>query len=286
MGASGALHGVSSSTIAIIFGFYQDLTQAVSNVLPGKREPSKNDYVLLTLVSAGLLAGLVTLAPLLAYLLVHHFIPTSSFLFGSLIFSASLGMRKIRSWRPFVILFFFLGAGASFSVTLLKPVKLPDNHFFTFLSGFISGLGSGIPGISGAFWLYLTGKFESVLFAFKQLKISSILSFSLGAVAGFSTMCRIISRIFTDYFSTAVALLAGLAIGALNKLWPWRQVSEYVSNSKGTQIPAYDHSIMPWNYLELTGKDPQVFQAILMMAVGVFIVALTEKIAARIKQKI
>jgi putative membrane protein len=36
----------------------------------------------------------------------------------------------------------------------------------------------------------------------------------------------------------------------------------------------------------LTGKDPQVFQAILMMALGVFIVVLIEKIAAGLKSKI
>jgi putative membrane protein len=37
--------------------------------------------------------------------------------------------------------------------------------------------------------------------------------------------------------------------------------------------------------LEITGKDPQVFYAILMMALGVFIVVLIEKIAARLKTK-
>jgi putative membrane protein len=35
----------------------------------------------------------------------------------------------------------------------------------------------------------------------------------------------------------------------------------------------------------VTGKDPQLFQAILMMALGVFIIVLIEKIAARLKTK-
>jgi putative membrane protein len=44
--------------------------------------------------------------------------------------------------------------------------------------------------------------------------------------------------------------------------------------------------ILPWNYFVTTGKDPQVFQAILMMAISVFIVVLFVKIAARLKTKI
>jgi putative membrane protein len=75
-------------------------------------------------------------------------------------------------------------------------------------------------------------------------------------------------------------------LGSLNKVWPWREVLEYITDSKGEQVPAFDRSILPWHYLSTTGKDPQVFQAILMMALGVFIVVLIEKVAARLKTKI
>ena len=70
-----------------------------------------------------------------------------------------------------------------------------------------------------------------------------------------------------------------------SNLWPWREVFEYATTIQGKRIPAFDKSILPWRYLELTGKDPQVFYAILMMALGVFMVVLIEKIAARLKTK-
>ena len=89
-----------------------------------------------------------------------------------------------------------------------------------------------------------------------------------------------------NYRSASIALLAGLMFGSLNKVWPWREVLEYVTNSKGEQVPAFDKSILPWHYFATTGKDPQVFQAILMMALGVFLVVLIEKIAVRLKTKI
>ncbi|HET9487092.1 MAG TPA: DUF368 domain-containing protein, partial [Chryseosolibacter sp.] len=91
--------------------------------------------------------------------------------------------------------------------------------------------------------------------------------------------------LLTEFHNATVALFAGLMIGSLNKIWPWREVLEYATTIQGTRIPAFDKSILPWRYLELTGKDPQVFYAILMMAAGVFMVVLIEKIAARLKTK-
>ena len=81
-------------------------------------------------------------------------------------------------------------------------------------------------------------------------------------------------------------LLVGFMIGSLNKVWPWREVLEYVTNSKGEQVPVFDKSVLPWHFMATTNRDPQIFQAILMMALGVFIVVLLEKIATRLKTKI
>ena len=97
---------------------------------------------------------------------------------------------------------------------------------------------------------------------------------------------RFLTWTLDNYHNVTVALLTGFMLGSLNKVWPWREVLEYVTNSKGDQVPAFDRSILPWHYFSTTGKDPQVFQAILMMAISVFIVVLFVKIAARLKTKI
>jgi putative membrane protein len=122
--------------------------------------------------------------------------------------------------------------------------------------------------------------------SFSQLNAAIIAVFFLGCLVGLWVASRFMYRILSDYYSTTVALLSGLMLGALNKLWPWRKILEYATNGNGEQIPAFDESVLPWRYLALTGKDPEVFLAILMMAVGVFIVVLIEKIAAGLKTKI
>jgi putative membrane protein len=121
--------------------------------------------------------------------------------------------------------------------------------------------------------------------ALTEFRVITILVFTAGCITGLLTFSRILSWIFSKYHSIAVALLGGFMLGSLNKVWPWRKPLEYITNSRGEQIVAYDESVLPWNYLSDTGKDPQLFQAILMMALGVFLVVMIEKIAVRLKTK-
>ncbi|HPI78898.1 MAG TPA: DUF368 domain-containing protein, partial [Cyclobacteriaceae bacterium] len=56
-------------------------------------------------------------------------------------------------------------------------------------------------------------------------------------------------------------------------------------NPEGEQVPAIDHSIWPGQYFEKTGSDPQIFQAILFVALGILIVVFVEKLAIAFKTK-
>jgi putative membrane protein len=122
--------------------------------------------------------------------------------------------------------------------------------------------------------------------ALTTFNIPVVLVFVAGCFLGLLGFSRFLTWILKNYHDATVALLAGFMLGSLNKVWPWREVLEYVTNREGEQVPVFDRSIWPWKYFETTGKDPQVFQAIMMMALGVFIVVLIEKIAERLKTKI
>ncbi|MDZ7646899.1 MAG: DUF368 domain-containing protein [Cytophagales bacterium] len=87
------------------------------------------------------------------------------------------------------------------------------------------------------------------------------------------------------YRFPTLALLAGFMIGALNKVWPWKQVISFRLDHEGVQVPAFDKSILPWDYFTATGQDPQVFKAILCAAVGCLLVIAIEKTAAMLKTK-
>lgn len=296
MGAADAIPGVSGGTIAFITGIYDELLSAINSFdLEAFRLlftfrlrefwQKVNGNFLLVLVS-GLALGVILNLMLIDYLLTHHPIPVWSFFFGLILVSAPLVLREIRAWNPGVIVMLLAGTVMGYFITVLTPTTTPDGLWFIFACGAIAICAMILPGISGAFILLLLGKYQYVAGAVKELNIVIILVFIAGCVSGLLSFTRFLSWILKNYHNATVALLAGFMLGSLNKIWPWREVLEYTTNSKGEQVAAFDKSIWPWNYVDITGKDPQIFQAILMMAVGVFIVVIIEKIASRHKTKI
>jgi putative membrane protein len=209
----------------------------------------------------------------------------SSFFFSLVIIAALLLLRKITRWNLTVAVFILIGLSISLTLTLLPQFDTPDNLLFSFIAGIFTCFTFVLPGVSGAFILIFIGKYQYILTSFGSLEIAVIAFFIAGGILGIWAAGQYIGNMLADGFNATVALLAGLMIGSLNKIWPWRVVYEYATTLRGKQIPGLDKSILPWQYMELTGKDPQIFYAVLMMALGVFIVVLIDKIAERLKTR-
>jgi putative membrane protein len=296
MGAADVVPGVSGGTVAFITGIYDELLYSINSVdttafrllikFRLKEFWKKINGNFLIVLLAGIGTSLLSLAKLMIYLLQHHPIKIWSFFFGLILISAPLVLREIRKWNGGAVVSFVIGSGIAYAITVLSPTQTPNGIWFVFISGAIAICAMILPGISGAFILLLLGKYAYMISALTQAKIGIIAAFMAGCIVGILSFSRFLSFILKNYHSATVALLAGFMLGSLNKVWPWREVLEYITNSEGQQVPVFDRSILPWNYFEITGKDPQVFQAILMMALGVFIVVLIEKIAERLKTKI
>lgn len=295
MGAADVVPGVSGGTVAFITGIYDELLHSINSVdAEAFRLLMKfriadlwkkvNGNFLVVLLS-GIATSLLSLAKLMVYLLAHHPIAIWSFFFGLILISAPLVMREVKQWNLGSVATFVLGVAIAYAITVLSPTQSPDALWFVFFSGALAICAMILPGISGAFILLLIGKYQFMMSALLELNIPVIIVFVAGCVVGLLGFSRFLTWILDNYHSATIALLAGFMLGSLNKVWPWRQVLEYVTDSKGEQVPAFDKSILPWDYVAITGKDPQIFQAILMMALGVFIVFLIEKIASRLKTK-
>lgn len=281
--------------MALLLGIYEELVFSISaldkKALQILRQKSFSDFwkkingTFLSILLAGVITGLLTLRVLIAHLFQKHTILISSFLFSLVIIAAFVLLRKITRWNIGVALFILLGTGISYLITWAPIFSTPDNLLFSFIAGILVCCTFVVPGVSGAFILMFIGKYRYILTSFSTLEIDVIAFFIAGGILGAVVIVRLIGRMLSESTNVTVALLAGLMVGSLNKIWPWREVYEYVTSFHGKQVPAFDKSILPWRYLELTGKDPQVFYAILMMASGVLMVVLIEKIVARLKTK-
>ena len=295
MGATDVIPGVSGGTIAFITGIYEELVHSINELdgeairLVRKKEVSsfwkKINGNFLAAVLAGTITSLLLFSGMMFYLMTNYPVTTWSFFFGLILTSGPLILRAIKKWRINSIAALVAGIGFAYTLTILPPAQTPDNLFVIFLSGTIAICAMVLPGISGVFILLLLGSYQLIVTAIVEFNVHAISIFLVGCVIGLLGMSRLLIRALHAYYHPTLALLVGLMLGALNKVWPWRKVMEYATNSKGDQIAVFDKSILPWDFLSETGKDPQLFQAILMMALGVLIVVVIEKIAVRLKTK-
>ncbi len=294
MGAAEIIPGISGTTGALLTRVYDELVRSVSSInryslkLIMQKEfrsfwKQINGTFLFTLL-AGITTGLLVFTKLILNGLKYSPIPIGAFFFSVIVMAAPLVMREeIKKWDTTAIICFIAAILIAYAITFIPPVQFPRTLWMVFFVAALAGGIAFIPGISFTFILILLGQFGHIATTFADFTIIAILIFVLGYAVGLIGFSRMINHFLTKYRRPTLAIMTGIMLGFLNKVWPWRQVLEFATNSSGEQVPAFDKSILPWNYFATTGKDPQVLQAILMMALGVFIVVLIEKIASRHK---
>ena len=295
MGIADAVPGVSGGTIAFITGIYEELLHSLNEIdrdalgLLTKLRLAElwkkiNGNFLLT-VSAGVITSLLVLVSIIFNLIVHYPVLISSFFFGVIFASVALVLKEIKAWGYKPIVTFFVSAVIGYFITTLSPATTPDTYWFVFICGALAICSMIFPGISGAFILVLLGKYQFMITSLVEFNMGVILTFALGGAIGLLSFARLITWVLDHYHHVTVAVLAGFILGSLNKVWPWRKGMEFVTTREGEQVAVFDKSILPWHFLSETGRNPQLFQAILTMALGVCIVIVTERIATRLKLK-
>ena len=295
MGGADVVPGVSGGTIAFISGIYEELLESIKAVnIPNLKLLLKGEFKafwkaingnFLLVLFSGILVSVKSLASLLIFLKETYPIQLWSFFWGLIMISAVVVLRQINQWRWTVILSGIIGIFVAFFITSTTPAQTSDSYLMIILSGVLGISAMILPGISGAFILLILGKYEFILTALSELDLVVIGLFLTGCLIGLVSFVRIISWLLSKYHNGAVALLAGFMMGSLNKLWPWKQTLEYRLDRHGDQVPFVDINVWPNKYLEVTGQDPVIIQALLYMAVGFFIIVVIEKIALQIKSK-
>ena len=294
MGAAGVLQGMSAASVAVLLGQYQRFVSTLGNLplgftrhtrLTSHPPPVGMSRLALATLVVGVISGIIFIRPFFGNIIHSDPIITSSFFLGLIIMVGFLWLRSIARWNTGTLLCLLTGIAVSYAWTCLHPLQTPDHPLVAGVAGLLAGTTFVLPGVSDVFIALFFAKYRYIIASFGSLEFDVIIPFIAGVIVGTLAIARLLTQLLESYYHPVVALLAGWMIGSLNKLWPWRQVVEYTTTWEGIQIPAFEKSILPWRYLQITGKDPQLLLAILTMAAGVFIVVLVEKIAARLKTK-
>ena len=233
MGAADIVPGVSGGTMALILGIYERLIDSLRAIarppflralLSGQLAKAFRivDGAFLLALAAGIFTSVLSLARLLSHLLETHPAFVYAFFFGLVFASVILVARRIRDIRPSSWLLFGIGTIAAYLLVGLSPADTPDAAWFLFLSGAVAVSALLLPGISGAFVLVLLGKYQYVLSAVTRGDIGALLAVGGGFIFGLLSFTQVLGWLFRKYHDATLALLCGVMLGSLRKVWPWQ----------------------------------------------------------------
>jgi putative membrane protein len=291
MGSADVVPGVSGGTMAFILGIYEELVESVRAVgrppflraLLGRRVREALGLVnapFLVAVAAGILTAVLSLAKLLSWLLVHEPVLLWSFFFGLVLASVAVVSTRVTRWTPALGAALAAGTVGAFVLVGLVPVQTPEAPWFLFLSGAVAICAMILPGISGSFILVLLGKYEFLLAALNQRDIPTISWFLAGIVVGIVSFAQLLGWFFKRHHDLTVALLTGLMLGSLRKVWPWKLTLELVEGRHGKQIPAVQENVLP--ALKVAGAlNTEILAALALAIAGLAVVLVLERLARR-----
>ncbi|GHG65052.1 DUF368 domain-containing protein [Alishewanella longhuensis] len=234
MGAADVVPGVSGGTLAFILGIYERLLNAISAInvqavkllWHGRFKAlwAHIDGSFLLCLLTGILCSIFSLASVISWLLEHRPVPVWAF-FNGLILTALpvlLAAVKWNLWRGGI---FIVGAAFALGISMLAAVDVQPASWMFFVAGAVAICAMILPGISGSFILLLLGMYAPVILAIRELQFSVLLLFAAGCIIGLLSFSHFLKWLLQRCHDATLALLTGVVVGAMYRLWPWQDAN-------------------------------------------------------------
>ncbi len=244
MGGADIIPGVSGGTVALILGIYERLVTAISHVdahlirLATQRQwRAAAEYLdlrfLLTL-GLGILTGIVCLAKLMLLLLLDYRMVTLAAFFGLILASSLIVARRIepRGFAQFLgcTALATIAAVGAFWLVGLTQLGQHEHPGYFFVCGAIAICAMILPGISGAYILWLLGDYETVAgmihraphFNLSTQELTALAAFAAGCAVGIISFSKVLQWLLAKAHMPTMAVLGGFMIGSLRLMWPFQ----------------------------------------------------------------
>jgi putative membrane protein len=248
MGVANIIPGVSGGTLAVVFGIYEELMQALGNFVTD-RENRRKYITFLAVLFSGSIVAILGLAPVLNWAFKNHPLPTVYFFIGLIVGSIPVVLKSHNEMqlKASRLISFLIGLGiviflsiiqsdSSSSQTAFDPLQfqLTDYLYYAFC-GIISASAMIIPGVSGSFILLLLGIYWNILGSLSGIstiflsdgfteemivRFSLLGSLGIGIVIGILVISRIMSWALKHYPANTMYAILGLIIGSLYQIYP------------------------------------------------------------------
>ncbi len=253
MGTADVVPGVSGGTMAVALGIYYQLLAAITSankkalttLLRFKLREVMGilHWRFLTCLVLGVGLGVAIMVKVIK---LPHMVQASSphrplvyaVFFGMVLGSAIMLGRHVEKWNAGRIAALVGGALTGFAIVNLVPVATPEHPAFVFLCGSVAICAMLLPGISGSFILLILGKYAYILGAVGSLELMVLIPFAVGCLVGILLFSRLLKWLLSRWQHTVMAVLIGLLVGSLWRIWPYQTITEVIVRHKPRVIGA------------------------------------------------
>lgn len=269
------------------------------------KELLTSDNLFLARLGLGAVLAIVLVSKLLSYLLLYHYQPTYGFFFGLILLSIYLPLKMCPKHRGRFLVWLLLGLALTLLVSVMVDPSLKvlqksaqyqlqlsgavspgslvsfTEYGQLFLVGALAISAMVLPGISGSFILLLFGRYAQIIGAISRLELFSgsdycvLFSFGFGVVVGALLFVRLLCYLLRVWQAQTLYCLAGLMLGSLYALWPFKvyRIADVYSKLDG-EIVLWQNKALVTNKLALPSDIGQLGPVLLSCLAGVVIMAL------------
>lgn len=227
MGICDLIPGVSGGTVAMMFGIYDRLLEAISGIFSRNW---RRHLGFLVPLAAGIVIALLAFSRGIEYLLEHHFVPTQFLFLGLVIGVVPLLLRQARDAAGLgatELAVMLIATAAIASLAFIRPsdaaaVIAPTGLAWAglFGAGWLGSMAMLLPGISGSFVLLLLGVYPTAIAALANLNIPVMFAIGAGVIVGFIASSKLIRWMLATYPGPTYAAAIGLVVGSVAIIYP------------------------------------------------------------------
>jgi len=248
MGIANIIPGVSGGTMAVVFGIYEELMEALSKFISDKNK--RTYYILfLSVLFSGALFSILAFSKALGWAFDNYEMMTIYFFMGLILGSIPVVIKTHDEMKLNITRFISAIIGMAIVVILAiyqrgsspytqvfdyTQYNIWDYVYFIFC-GMIAASAMIIPGISGSFILLLLGVYRTILDSISgiagmfltpifteelKVRIFIIASLGVGVVIGIIGFARIMAWALKHYPAVTMYFILGLLIGSIYQIYP------------------------------------------------------------------
>lgn len=239
IGTAMIVPGVSGGVIAVIFGVYNKMIYALTNLF----KDFKKSFSFLFVLGMGILIGAVWFSNVMMFLYEKHEVITKLAFIGLILGGVPFLFKEVKrcgekdesgkiNYIVLVLTFIFCLVLLVLSKNVFKiDLDAKTNSFLIanlnlFLAGVIYSVGKVVPGVSGSFLLITIGMYEYVLsvmahpITFGLRQVNKLIPFVIGLVFGVVVLLKVMNRLLKRKFSLIYSIIIGFVLGSVPALIP------------------------------------------------------------------